>query len=104
MSDLRGLGEESGDRFQSHTPDDSGRDILSLLETENVTDAILVGCSFAGASVVYAAAKAPSRVRGVVLLSPFAWDHPMPFGMLTLLRVMLSGCTGPGFWASYYKG
>lgn len=127
LTDLRGLGEESNDKFDSHAPDDTGgchfcergsmlrfrpyqsprpagRDILALLEAENITDAVLVGCSFAGASVVYAAAKAPARVRGVVLISPFAWDHPMPFGVPTLLRTLLNRCTGPGFWTSYYKG
>lgn len=104
LTDLRGLGEESNDKFDSHTPDDTGRDIVALLEAENITDAVLVGCSFAGASAVYAAAKAPARVRGVVLLSPFAWDHPMPFGVPTLLRALLNRCTGPAFWTSYYKG
>lgn len=111
VSDLRGLGD-SDDDFASHTPDDTGRDVLALMRQEagaGPRDAILIGCSMTGASVLYAAAESTRaggsgmRVRGCVLINPFAWDHAMPLGVPTLLWCLLNRCTGPGFWASYYK-
>ena len=43
------------------------------------------------------------KLRGVVMLGPFAWDHAMPFGMSTLLSVMLRQLWGAPLWAGYYK-
>jgi pimeloyl-ACP methyl ester carboxylesterase len=100
--DLRGLGE-SDVGFQSYTPADTGRDIAMLLLQLNLKNCVLVGCSMGGASVVYAAAEASDRVSGFVMISPFLWDHPMPFGVPTLLSVLLNSLTGPSFWSSYYK-
>ena len=100
--DLRGMGD-SDVNFASYTPDDTGRDIIALLNELDLNQCILIGCSMTAASVVYAAAGCPSRVAGVVMISPFLWDHAMPFGMTTLLHLLLNRLIGPGFWASYYK-
>ena len=88
------MGEECADVFAHHTPEDTGRDIISLLEAEEITDAILIGCSYAGASVVYAASKAPTRVRGIVLINPFAWVSCHNLVELVVTSIYFAGyCT-----------
>ena len=61
----------------------------------------------AAASVAWAAAEllatGGARVAGVVMLGPFAWDHAMPFGVPTLLSVLLTDCWGASAWAYYYN-
>ncbi len=100
--DLRGMGE-SDTGFSSYTPEDTGKDIIRLLETLDLHNVVLIGCSMTAASSAYAAASAPQRVRGVCMISPFAWDHAMPFMVPTLLYLLLNTFTGPGFWSSYYR-
>lgn len=100
--DLRGMGE-SDVGFSSYTPLDSGKDIICLLDAKDLYNAVLIGCSMSAASITYAAAERPSRVKGIVYLSPFLWDHSMPFGVPPLLRCFLNSCTGAGFWTSYYE-
>jgi pimeloyl-ACP methyl ester carboxylesterase len=100
--DLRGMGE-SDVGFSSYTPLDTGKDIVCVLDALNLSNALLVGSSMCAASVTFAAAERPDRVRGLVFLSPFAWDHTMPFGVHTLLNVFLNSVTGASFWTSYYE-
>ena len=101
-TDLRGMGD-SDTTFCSYTPDDTGRDLLKLMRHIGGASFILVGCSMSAASVVYAAAEEPSKVKGMIFISPFIWDHKMPFGVPTLLSLLLNSCTGPSFWTDYYK-
>ena len=103
MCDLRGMGD-SDVGFKSYTPLDSGKDTVALLEQLNLTNVFLCGNSMAAASVLYTTVTSPSRIAGTILCSPFAWDHNMPFGVPTLLNILLNTCTGPSFWTMYYKG
>lgn len=101
-ADLRGMGQSDID-FVSYEPDESGRDLIVLLNTINRSKVILVGCSMSAAASVYAAASSECEVLGVVFISAFLWDHAMPFGVQTLLSILLTSFTGPSFWSSYYK-
>ena len=42
VMDLRGLGE-SDVGFQSHTPEDSGRDIVALIDDQHLENVVVVG-------------------------------------------------------------
>lgn len=108
--DLRGMGK-SDTGFTSYTPEDTGHDLIAVIKELNLKEVILVGCSMSAASILIPAAEscanqqtARFRVTGLVLLSPFAWDHAMPFGIPTLLNVLLNSWTGSSFWTSYYRG
>jgi pimeloyl-ACP methyl ester carboxylesterase len=98
--DLRGMGE-SDVGFLTYLVEDSGKDIVKLVTSLNLSNVVLVGNSLSGAAVVYAASEL--EVKGVVLISPFAWDHKMPFGVPTLLALTLNDCLGPSIWTDYYK-
>lgn len=102
--DHRGLGE-SDVGFTSHKPEDCGQDLLLLLDQPEIRGkpVVLIGNSFGGAAAVWAAAERPSQIKGIVLVDAFVRDHPMPFGVPTLLRSLLNRWTGPSFWATYYK-
>ena len=101
-ADLRGMGQSDID-FGSYEPFESGRDLIVLLNTINRSKVILVGCSMSAAAAVYASASSECEVLGVVLISAFLWDHAMPFGVRTLLSILLNSFTGPAFWSFYYK-
>lgn len=100
--DLRGMGESSTS-FTSYTPEDTGKDIVQLMTHLGTNNCVLIGCSMAAASVVYAAAVQPSQVKALIVISPFIWDHTMPFGVPTLLSFLVTRWTGPWFWKIYYK-
>jgi pimeloyl-ACP methyl ester carboxylesterase len=114
IADLRGMGgSEPSFGAGAYTPHATGEDILSVLRAEGVGadekgSTILVGCSMSAASCVAAAKETKPEgrnvVSGVVLLSPFLWDRPMPFGVAGLLKgLMGNNITGPSFWTSYYS-
>ena len=95
--------------FASYTPLDTGRDLAELARGLALDDLVLVGNSMAAASAAWAAAELRKaagavRVRGVVMLCPFAWDHPMPFGVATALGVLLADCWGAAMWRDYVRG
>jgi pimeloyl-ACP methyl ester carboxylesterase len=102
--DLRGMGK-SDSGFKIYTPEATGRDIIALIKNLDLDHVVLMGCSMSAASIVYAAGESSisSKIKSLVFLSPFAWDHDMPFGIPTLLNILLNSFTGPGFWSSYYK-
>lgn len=64
---------------------------------------VIVGNSMGGAAAIWAASERPQKVAGVVLLNPFVRDHPFPFGMATLLNLLMNRWLGPSFWTSYYS-
>ena len=96
---------ESDSGFASYAVDDTGRDLVKVarhlcVEGKSV---VLVGCSMCAASVVWAAAELGLASLRLVLLSPFVWDHDMPFGVASLLSCFLSNnCIAPSFWTNYY--
>jgi len=98
--------DAAGLKTEDCTPDGCGRDICALIAQLGLTrGVVLIGNSMAAASVVWAAAEAASGViEGVVLLAPFAWDHPLSAGMRLLLWAALRRWAGGArTWGSYYR-
>ena len=104
VTDLRGHGD-SDTSFRVHGDIATGRDLLALID-ELGGPAVIVGNSMGASSAAWAAAERPDAVAGLVLLSPFLRERPMPKAMAALLRsfyrMLLSGPWGPGAWAAYY--
>lgn len=96
--DLRGQGESSTG-WDSYQPEAVGADMLALIDHFG-GPAVLVGTSFSPSSAVWAAAQAPDRVAGLVLLSMFT-EKPTVNPVLRLVssRVMSSR----SLWLMYWK-
>jgi pimeloyl-ACP methyl ester carboxylesterase len=92
---------DSDASFASYTPLDSSNDLVKLAVHLDLRNIVFLACSFSAASVIPASLELKDRVKGVVFLSPFAWDHPMPFGVPTMLWATLRGCTGASIWSRY---
>jgi pimeloyl-ACP methyl ester carboxylesterase len=101
-----GRDDRGGLKLSDCTVEGCGRDICSVIVALEVRGGVTLVCnSMAAASAVWAAATFPSGViDGVVMLSPFAWDHPMPAAMRWLLWAALRRWAGgAGTWATYYR-
>jgi pimeloyl-ACP methyl ester carboxylesterase len=104
--DLRGHGESS-----TGWPDYSctalGEDIVALVDYLDAGPAILIGTSMGAGAVAWAAAEAPERTAGVVLIGPFVRDVP-PWSKLKgavqwlMIKVALAGPWAARFWGGYY--
>jgi pimeloyl-ACP methyl ester carboxylesterase len=105
VTDVRGHGD-SDTSFRVHGDEATGRDLIALID-ELGGPAVIVGNSMGASSAAWAAAERPDAVAGLVLISPFLRDRPMPKAMAALLRggyrALLSGPWGPGAWAGYYS-
>lgn len=100
--DLRGHGESS-----VNWPDYSlaavGSDMLALIRYLDSGPAILIGNSMFAGAAVWAAAEAPERVSGLVLIGPVVRDF-MPIWQVKLLYTPLFiGPWGPAVWVKYYQ-
>ncbi|BCJ39007.1 hydrolase [Actinocatenispora thailandica] len=96
--DLRGQGESST-AWDSYQPEATGADILALIEHLG-GPAVLVATSFSPSAAAWAAAQAPARVAGLVLLSMFTDNPPMnPMMRLVSGQVM----SRRALWLMYYK-
>ena len=101
--DLRGMGESSTG-FTDHTPAAIADDLVALLAHLDLRGAVLVGSSYTGATVVRAAALAPERTGGVVLVDAFVENLP-----LNGFQKALFGLVGPlvrafpGLWGAAQK-
>jgi pimeloyl-ACP methyl ester carboxylesterase len=67
--DIRGQGETSAS-WPEYTDAALGSDMLALMKHLGAESALLIGASKATGGVLQAALQAPSRVRGLVLISP----------------------------------
>jgi pimeloyl-ACP methyl ester carboxylesterase len=98
--DVRGHGESS-----VHWADFSvagvGSDILALIDQLGGGPAVVIGTSMAAGAAVWAAAEAPERLRGLVLIGPFVRGGGSPLVNL-LMAVMFGRPWGPGMWQRYY--
>jgi pimeloyl-ACP methyl ester carboxylesterase len=106
--DLRGHGD-SDDSFPTVDPASVGADLLAVVDALGGGPAVLVGNSAAGASAVWAAAEAPERVAGLVLLGPVVREQPgFPGWAKTLTRWLFAGPWGAWLWTvahrSLFKG
>jgi pimeloyl-ACP methyl ester carboxylesterase len=86
VPDLPGHGESSKPRG-SYTPSFFAGVIRRLLDAIHVERAVLIGNSMGGRIAVEVAARAPSRVAGLVLLGPATAGLPFPY-YARLLRLV----------------
>jgi pimeloyl-ACP methyl ester carboxylesterase len=100
--DLRGHGDSSA-TFPSYTSSDIARDVVALLEAEDLHDAVLIGNSIGGGAACHAAVLAPERVGLVVLLNPFVRDMPADRWMRPMVPLMFAGLWGAWAWEQYRK-
>lgn len=107
--DVRGHGETS-ERWPDYSVGAIGADLLALIQHLDAGPAVIVGTSMAAAAAVWAAAEAPERVAGLVLVGPFVrgvntWqDRLMSGGLQLLFGALFARPWGPGRWARYYAG
>ncbi|QKW20990.1 alpha/beta hydrolase [Kitasatospora sp. NA04385] len=101
--DLRGMGESSTG-FTDHTPAALADDLAALLDHLDLRGAVLVGSSYTGATVVRAAALAPGRTGGVVLVDAFIENLPLN-GFQKALFGLVGPLVGafPGLWGAAQK-
>lgn len=98
--DLRGHGESSTG-WLDYQDTAIARDVLALIRFLNAGPAILIGNSYSGAAVTYAAAIEPNAVAGLVLLDAFVRD--LPQNMMQRFAVWAIAQIGASAWTSYYK-
>ncbi len=98
--DLRGHGESSVG-WSDYRDTATAGDVLALVRFLNAGPAILVGNSYGGAAVAYAAAIEPGAVASLVLLDAFVRDVPQ--GVLQRLGVRAVALLGVSAWMAYYK-
>lgn len=101
--DQRGMGDSSP-AWADYSVAAVGSDVVALARHLRVAPVVAIGDSSGGGAAVWAAAEAPDVVAGIVLLNAFVRDFPSLKNTLMglLLRVLLSGPWGPGFWVNYY--
>lgn len=99
--DLRGHGESSVP-WKTYDVPSVGGDILALIEYLDGGAAHLIGTSFAGAAVVWAAAERPEYTRSLVLINPFASEAKINPIMKVLFWLMMSNPWRVRTWAMYY--
>jgi pimeloyl-ACP methyl ester carboxylesterase len=104
LLDHRGLGD-SDTEFSAYGPEDCGNDVIKVIDAYTTSEekVFVLGNSFGGASAIWATAERIRSIQGIVLIDAFVRDHPFPFGMATLLRILCNDWIGPSFWTSYYQ-
>lgn len=100
-ADLRGHGESSVP-WPAYDVPSVGADILALLEYLGGGPAYLIGTSFAGAAVVWAAVERPAWVHSEVLINPFARAEKINPIMNALFWLMMHNPFRVRTWAMYY--
>ncbi len=98
--DLRGHGDSSVG-WADYLDTAIAGDVLALVRALDAGPAILLGNSYGGAAVAYAAAVDPAAVRALILIDAFVRDVPQT--ALQRLGVWAVAALGVGAWASYYK-
>jgi pimeloyl-ACP methyl ester carboxylesterase len=84
--DLPGHGYSEMSEAIPASPAGMARLVPALLDRLEAERAVLVGHSLGGAVALFAAAQAPERVAGLVLVSPFVYPQPAPPGLRTAAR------------------
>jgi len=102
--DLRGHGA-STTTFDTYDDLAAAGDILAILDGLGADRTTLVGSSMGAAAAVIAAARAPERVSGLVLIGPFVRDRGSALTRAVTglaLRLALAGPWGQAVWRRYY--
>ncbi len=98
--DLRGHGQSSVG-WSDYRDTAIAHDVLALCHALQAGPALLLGNSYGGAAVTYAAATDPAAVAGLVLLDAFVRDLPQT--LFQKVAIWLVAQFGAGAWTSYYK-
>jgi pimeloyl-ACP methyl ester carboxylesterase len=99
--DLRGHGESSVP-WKSYDVPSVGSDILALIEHLDAGAAHLIGTSFAGAPVVWAAAERPDYAHSLVLIGASVREAKINPIMQALVWLMMNNPWRVRTWAMYY--
>ena len=100
-TDLRGLGESSTG-WADYSVAGVGSDLIALISALDAGAAVIVGCSMAAGAAVWAAAEAPERVAGLVLVGPFVRGGTSGQSRL-LYSALFARPWGPAAWLRYYS-
>jgi len=100
--DLRGHGD-SDIGFDRYDPAAVGDDVIALMDHLGIDRAVVAGNSAAGASAVWAAAEAPQRIAGLLLLGPVVRD-PSPINgfVSAIFSLLFRRPWGPVLWMLFY--
>lgn len=104
--DLRGHGQSSTG-WSDYTSSAIGADVVALVRELDAGPATLVGTSMGAAAVAWAAAEAPAKVSGAVLIGPFVRDVPPSswiagVAQTAMIRVALWGPWSEWAWGQVY--
>lgn len=99
--DVRGHGETSV-RWPDYSVGAIGEDIVAVLRALKAGPAVVVGTSMAAGAAVCAAAAAPERVAGLVLIGPFVRDLQPAWQRQMLYNLLLARPWGVSVWARYF--
>ncbi len=98
--DVRGMGDSSA-VWRDYSESAIGSDLVALIDHLQAGPAVLVGTSISAGAAVWAAAEAPERVSGLVLVAPFARQVPISRLKVLLFRLALARPWGASTWAGY---
>ncbi len=101
MMDLRGHGDSSTG-FRDFSVPTVADDVLALIEHLDHGPAILIGASFGAAVVADAAARAPERVAGLVVIGPAVRDERPGLFMRIAMSLLFDAPWGVAAWAWFY--
>jgi pimeloyl-ACP methyl ester carboxylesterase len=99
--DPRGHGESDA-TFSANGPEALAEDVLALIDHLG-GPAVVIGHSAAAAAAVKAAADAPDRVCGLVLVGPVLRDGAGAGFLRWIVRAMLLPPWGAWAWGRYYR-
>jgi pimeloyl-ACP methyl ester carboxylesterase len=75
---------------ENSTPQNQADSFASLLDTQNITSAFIIGLSSGGPSALQFALRHPSRCRGLIMLSAISRPiPPLPFILRLIFPIML---------------
>jgi len=100
--DLRGHGESSVP-WDAYDVPSVGSDVVALIDHLDAGPAHLVGTSFGGAAVVWAAAERPDAVRSLILINAFARATGVSPLMRALTWLMMHNPWRVRTWVAYYR-
>lgn len=102
VMDLPGHGE-SDTSFTRYDADALADTMVSVLDHAGAERAVLLGCSVSGGAAIVAAARAPERVEGLVLLAPVTRKVRGEFLIGLLGSALVAGPWAGWMWSSYYR-
>ncbi len=97
--DLRGHGDSDA-TFDSYDNVANGSDTLALIEHLG-GPAVVIGNSMGAGAAAWAAAEAPQKVSGLVLVGPFVRNPPTSFFKMLMFRLALLRPWGAAAWNAY---